>query len=81
MMKERKEGKLKKEQLAKMKKRRKRGPNFEAQNTALDHMIAMQSEMKKILTKEQYEKFKKMKKHRVKSVKKQKMAKRPKRIR
>jgi hypothetical protein len=43
-------------------------------------MIALQSEMKKILTKEQYAKFKKMKKRRIKSakhkVKKHKMAKR-----
>ena len=79
MMKERKEGKLKKEHKGKMRVKR-RGQNFDAQNKALDHMIALQSEMKKILTKEQYARFKKMKKRRIKSakhkVKKHKIAKR-----
>lgn len=79
MMKERKEGKHQKERKGKMRVK-KRGQNFDAQNNALDHMIALQSEMKKILTKEQYAKFKKMKKRRIKSakhkVKKHKMAKR-----
>lgn len=64
---------------------RKRGRSFEAKNKALDHMIAMQNEMKKILTKEQYEKFKKLKKRKIKSakhkMKKHKMAKRHKRAR
>lgn len=75
-----KDGKLKKEDFRKM---RKRGLSFEEKNKALDHMITLQNKMKKILTKEQYEKFKKMKKHRVKSakhkMKKHKMAKRVKR--
>ena len=44
-----KEGKLKKEDLRKMKKRR--GQDFEAQNKALDHKITLQRKMKKILTK------------------------------
>lgn len=61
-----KNGELKKEDL-RMQRRRK--PNFEAQNKALDQMIALQSEMKKILTPEQFEKYKKMKKRRVKSAK------------
>jgi hypothetical protein len=61
-----KEGKLKKEDLRRTKRRR---PNYEAQNKALDHMIALQTEMKKILTKEQYEKFKKLKKRRMHSAK------------
>ena len=69
-----KDGELKKEDL-RMQRRRK--TNFDAQNKALDHMIALQSEMKKILTPEQFEKFKKMKKRRVKSAK-NKMGKRKK---
>jgi len=82
MMKERKAGKLKKGHKGKMRVK-KRGQNFDAQNKALDHMIAMQSEMKKILTKEQYATYKKMKKRSVKTakhkVKKHKMTKRVKR--
>ena len=82
MMKERKEGKRMKEHKGKMRVKRK-GQNFDAQNNALDHMIALQSEMKKILTKEQYAKFKKMKKRRVKvakhKIKEHKMKKRVKR--
>ena len=78
-----KEGKLKKEDLGR--KRMRKGPDFDAQNKALDHMIAMQSEMKKILTKEQYTKYKKMQKHRVKTakhkIKKHKKAKRMKKSR
>ena len=61
-----KEGKLKKEDLRRVKKRR---PSYETQNKALDRMIALQSEMKKILTKEQYEKFKKMSKRRMHTAK------------
>jgi len=61
-----KEGKIKREDLGKM---RKRGGDFNTQNQALDHQIAFQNSMKKILTKEQYEKFKKLKKHRVKKSK------------
>jgi hypothetical protein len=79
-----KEGKLKKEDLGRRGMKRK-VPNFDAQNKALDHMIAMQSEMKKILTKEQYAKYKKMQKHRMKTakhkIKKHKKAKRMKKSR
>lgn len=63
------EGELEKEDVAKMRGRRK-GSNFDAQNNALDHMISMQSEMKKILTKEQFATYKKIQKHRMKKQKK-----------
>jgi hypothetical protein len=72
MMKIRKEiqeGKLKREDVAKMRKRRK-DSNFDTQNNALDHLISMQNEMKKILTKEQFTTYKKIQKHKVKKRKK-----------
>ena len=76
-----KKGELKKEDLGKM--RRRRGGDFDSKNQALDHMIAFQNSMKKILTKEQYQKFKKLKMHRAKTakhkVKKHKKMKREKR--
>lgn len=65
-----KKRKLSKEDIGKMRKvRKKRGSSFDAQNKALDRKIAMQSEMKKILTKDQYTTYKKMHKHRMKTAK------------
>lgn len=48
---------------------KKGGRDFDSANKALDNMIAHQSEMKKILTKEQFAKYKKMQKSRVQRVK------------
>lgn len=71
-----KEGKIEKRDVKEMRRRK---SSFEARNRALDHMITMQKEMKKILTKEQFEEYKKLKKH--KAHKARKRVKRAKTIR
>ncbi|NVK52966.1 MAG: hypothetical protein HWD85_08530 [Flavobacteriaceae bacterium] len=66
-----KNGELKKEDLQIA---RRRGVNFDTANRALDNRIELQSQMKKILTAEQYKKFKNLKKRRLAKTKKRKMA-------
>ncbi len=63
-------GELKKEDLGRMRRNgRGNGRDFDSANKTLDMMIAHQTEMKKILTKEQFATYKKMQKRRVKAAK------------
>ena len=76
-------GEIKREDLRGMKRSvrvRKGGGDFDSANKALDRMIAHQSEMKKILTKEQYATYKKMQKNRVKAAKGKRVKKLHKRV-
>jgi hypothetical protein len=63
------EGEVDKEDLAKMRERR-RGSDFNAQNNALDYKISIQNGIKKILTKEQFATYRKMQQHNVRNHKK-----------